>query len=128
VNRFDAIFPPPQLGQLMYQVQWSQLDTPGKIASALIWVWVFVTVSMLAAFAISFYVNVHTWIYLLLRRSVDGTGFDEVYTEQAKLIALEESAAADKVEPAVTEAAKAESPAATAPETSTDGETPADKA
>lgn len=140
-NRFDAIFPPPQLGQLMYQVQWSQLDTPGKIASALIWVWVFVTVSILAAFAISFYVNVHTWIYLLLRRSVDGTGFDEVYTEQARTILVDTSAVADKVEPASNAAdtasaaspatPPADAPAAQPPASDTSsasGETSSDKA
>jgi hypothetical protein len=92
MNRFDAMFPSPRLGHLVYDVQWSLLDTPGKIASALIWVWVFVTVMILAAFAISFYANVHTWIYLLLRKSVDGTEYDEVFVAQPAMISLDNQA------------------------------------
>lgn len=112
VNRFDAMLPAPKLGHLVYEVEWSLLDTPGKIAAALIWVWVFVTVCALAAFAISFYANVHTWIYLLLRKSVDGTGYDEVFVTQPAVINLQSTnneqvqaqasahAVGDKVEPA----------------------------
>src|SRR5690606_16533584 len=42
VNRFDAIFPSPRLGELMHQVDWSALEGTGtgSVAAALVLVWV----------------------------------------------------------------------------------------
>ena len=82
VGRFDAILPPPKLGQLTYEGQPSQLSLPGKIAMALVWVWRYLTIGVVAAYAVSFYFCANTWIYLLLRRSADGAEFDEVYLEE----------------------------------------------
>lgn len=79
VSRFDAMWPAPRLGQLAYQLDWTQLPTTGKIGAALIWVWVKLTIGLLAAYAICFYLSANTWVYLLLRRSADGTEFDEVH-------------------------------------------------
>jgi hypothetical protein len=79
VGRFDAMLPPPQFGVLAHEVNWSVLSLPGKAAAALVWVWVFLLVGSLAAYAVSYYLCAHTWIYLLLRQATDGTEMDDVY-------------------------------------------------
>lgn len=80
-NRFDVMLPEPQLGQLYGTVDWSQLSVTGVAAAGLVAIWVYLLIGLLAAFAISYYFCSHTWIYLLLRRSADGTETDEVYLE-----------------------------------------------
>ncbi len=83
-SRFDAMFPPPELGSLTYKPEWSMLDSSGeaggytsRVSAIMIMVWVYMFVGLLAAFAISFYFNSQTLVYLLLRSSVDKTDMDE---------------------------------------------------
>jgi hypothetical protein len=83
-SRFDAMFPPPELGRLTYQPEWSILDSSGeaggytsRVSAIMIMVWVYMFVGLLAAFAISFYFNSQTLVYLLMRASVDKTDMDE---------------------------------------------------
>ena len=83
MSRFDAILPPPRLGELMYDGQPADLTLPGKIAAGLVSVWRYLTIGLLAAYAVSFYFCSNTWIYLLLRRSADGAEYDEVYEEES---------------------------------------------
>lgn len=78
VNRFEAILAPPRLGQLAYHINWAALDTSGKVAATLVSVWVYLVIGLLGAYAISFVICGQTWVYLLLRRAVEGTEFDEV--------------------------------------------------
>jgi hypothetical protein len=78
-DRLRAIWPEPDFAKLSYDVGWSALHWSGKIAAALVWVWIFLLVGVLAAYAINYYIASNTWIYLLLRRSADGTEFDEVF-------------------------------------------------
>jgi hypothetical protein len=83
-SRFDAMFPPPELGRLTYDPEWTMLDSTGeaggytsRVAAIMIMVWVYMFVGLLAAFAISFYFNSQTLVYLLLRGSVDKTDMEE---------------------------------------------------
>jgi len=98
VNRFAAIMPQPRVGNLDVRPQWSELGFWAKVPAALVSVWVYLCIGLLAAYAISFYFSAQTWIYLLLRRAADGTEFDEVYLEDSE--AAREPAWPDKVEPA----------------------------
>ncbi len=82
-SRFDAILPAPRLGQLTYENRSSPLSLPGQLAAVLVFVWRNLTIGLVAAYAVSYYFCAHTWIYLLLRCNADGTGFDEVYLEEA---------------------------------------------
>ena len=82
LNRFDAIFPPPQFGQFPGEVEWSQLGLSAKITAGLILFWIYAAMLLLAAYAVNFYFSINTWIYLLLRRSADGTEFDDVYIRE----------------------------------------------
>jgi hypothetical protein len=76
--RFDAMLKPPQIDRLSYEIDWSDLDGPSKISAILIVAWVYLFVGLLAAYTVSYYYCAFTWIYLLLRRSADGTDFDEM--------------------------------------------------
>lgn len=79
VNRFDAMLPPPTLGELNFEADWSGLSIWGKTSAAMTAFWVYLAVLLMGAYAVSFYYSANTWVYLLLRRAVDGTGLDDVF-------------------------------------------------
>ncbi len=81
LNRLDAIFPAPQGHHVAEGVPWSQLGIWDKVTAGMIGSWVYLTRSLLGAYAISFYMTANTWIYLLLRRGTDGTELDDVFLE-----------------------------------------------
>lgn len=100
---FQAVMPAPEVGQLSYEPDWSALNISGKITAVLVMVWVYLFVMLLAAYAISFFFSSQTQIYLLLRRSADGTDFEEVYIppaapESEPVKEVETKAVPDKVE------------------------------
>jgi len=97
VSKYEAITQSPRLGQLIYSVDWEQqTGFTGRATAGLIWVWVFLLTASLGAFAISFYFSANTWIYLLLRRSNDGTAFDEIHQDRHP---ARPAPAPEKVEP-----------------------------
>lgn len=77
-TRFDAMLKPPQVGRLTYEIDMPELSVPGKVAAVLTQAWVYLFIGLLAAYAMSFVFCAQTNIYLLLRRSADGTDFDEI--------------------------------------------------
>jgi hypothetical protein len=81
VTRLDAVMPEPAWGELLTEADWDELDRTGTVTAALVMVWNRLLIAILPAFAVSYYFNAQTWIYLLLRRSADLVEFDEVYTE-----------------------------------------------
>jgi len=95
-TRLDAIMPDPQWGRLLSDADWDSLDRSGTVAAAVVRVWVMLLIAVLPAFAVSYYFNAQTWIYLLLRRFADQVEFDEVYLEQDSDDCVP---AQDKVEP-----------------------------
>lgn len=78
LERFRAIAPEPRFGQLLGSAATALLDPFGQVAAVLVRIWMMITLGGLAAFVVSFYFCVNTWIYLLLRRSADGTEFSEL--------------------------------------------------
>ena len=58
------------------------MSAAGSLGAFLIAFWNYLAISMLGAFAISFYFSVNTIIYYLMRREVDATELDDVYLEQ----------------------------------------------
>lgn len=78
VDRFSAMLPLPQLGHLAYVPDWSLLPLTGRIAAALVGLWVYACIGLLASYWISYFLSANTWIYLLLRRSADGAEMDEI--------------------------------------------------
>ena len=84
-SRFEAMLPAPELGQLAYSVDWAELNmnatlagSAGRVAASIILVWVHLFIALVAAYAVSFYFSAHTLIYLLMRKGVDETEFDEI--------------------------------------------------
>jgi hypothetical protein len=75
---------PETNGGFTYDVDWLTLGPAQSIAAFLVSFWVYLTVGMLGAFAISFYFSANTIIYYLMRREVDATELDDVYLEQSE--------------------------------------------
>jgi len=96
-TRLNAMLPDPQWGRLLPDADWENLGGTGTVAAALLMVWLKLVIAVLPAFAVSYYFNAQTLIYLLLRRSADLVEFDDVYVEPD---AADAPAAQDKVEPA----------------------------
>ncbi|MBC8108047.1 MAG: hypothetical protein H7Z14_15780, partial [Anaerolineae bacterium] len=70
-------------GRLVYEIDWLVLTPMQSIGATLLAFWVYLTISMLGAFAISFYFSANTVIYYLMRNEVDATELDDVYLEQS---------------------------------------------
>ncbi|MFA9479812.1 hypothetical protein ACERK3_16120 [Phycisphaerales bacterium AB-hyl4] len=79
VNRFDALLAPPLANELVTGRPDVEVGVLSTMASVVMRGWVTLLAALLPAFAVSFYFCASTWIYLLLRRATDGTGFDDVF-------------------------------------------------
>jgi len=77
---FNAILPPPNADQLFYKPDWSGSEGTAAFTAILVWGWVSLMISLLAAYAVSFGISASTWVYLLLRRSADGNELSDIYT------------------------------------------------
>ena len=73
---------PTTASRLSYDIDFLTLTDPQKIGAFFVSFWVYLTISVLGAFAISFYFSSSTIIYYLMRREVDATELDDVYLEQ----------------------------------------------
>ena len=76
---FSSIFPQPEFGKTIYKPEFAQLSASGKIAAVLTMAWVYIVIGIIPAFAMSFYFSSYGVIYLLMRRSCDGTDITEVF-------------------------------------------------
>lgn len=81
-NYWSAVMPPPDFSSLPYQIAFDRLGAYGGLTAWLVAVWNYLLISLLGAFAISFYFSVNTIIYYLMRREVDATEMDDVYLDQ----------------------------------------------
>lgn len=97
LNRFDAILPDPQLGQVTHEPAAGELGASGKVAATLVGVWIKLVVAMLPAYCVSFYFTAMTWVYLLMRYHTDGAAFDELALRNEQPAQL---TVPDKIEPA----------------------------
>jgi hypothetical protein len=103
---WPEIWPPVGVGDLTYHIHYHALAWSEKIAATLIAMWVYLVLSFLAAFVISFYFSSNTLIYFLMRREVDATELDDVFIEDNE---------DDFTEPGPTTPVPASSPAGTTP-------------
>ncbi|MEM7627418.1 MAG: hypothetical protein AAF333_17620 [Planctomycetota bacterium] len=95
VGGFDQLVAVQEFGRMPYRVEAEGLSTMDKGTAWLLLVWSRLWFGLSLAFVISFFFSAQTWIYLLLRRDVDGTVFEDCYIEAAG--PAEEQAAADVV-------------------------------
>ena len=78
------MWPAPTWNDLTYNVNYEGLKWSEKVAAGEISFWVYLTIGLLGAFAISFYFSANTIIYYLMRREVDATELDDVYVEETE--------------------------------------------
>jgi len=116
IHRWDLIWPRPGFGRRTYELPFISLDWAEKFAAVVLSFWVYLVISMLGAFTVSFYFSANTIIYYLMRREVDATELDDVYLEQSEEEFETQAAAAVTVTATVeTTAAAAPPPAAPPP-------------
>jgi hypothetical protein len=84
LDLWNTMWPAPETHGFTYDVDWLTLGPAQALAAFLVSFWVYITVGMLGAFAISFYFSANTIIYYLMRREVDATELDDVYLEQSE--------------------------------------------
>lgn len=105
---FGEMMPAPEIGQLTYQPSRTSLSATEGVTTVLMMVWVYLFVGLSAAYAMSYFFTANTWIYMLLRRSADGTDYSEMYVEPItptrKSDEKPPSQTPDKVEPGEAEA------------------------
>ena len=70
------------LKSLPHHPDYSSLNGSQAAGAGAIQFWVYLTIGLIGAFAISFYFSANTIIYYLMRREVDATDLDDVYIEE----------------------------------------------
>jgi hypothetical protein len=81
-SALDTLWPPPQFFQPISPINWYAMSYAEWLGSLCLHFWVFLLITGIGAYVISYYFSSHTIIYLLLRRSVDGQHLREVYLEE----------------------------------------------
>jgi hypothetical protein len=115
---WPSLMPRPSFASLPYEMNMDALGPAGSLGAFLIAFWSYLAISMLGAFAISFYFSVNTIIYYLMRREVDATELDDVFLEQP-----EEEFTETPVAPSVSTAPAAQPATSTQPATTAIEET-----
>lgn len=70
--------------QLSYPLDTLTLGSGQYMGAFFVAFWVYLTIAVLGAFVISFYISANTIIYVLMRHEVDATELDDVYLEQTE--------------------------------------------
>ncbi len=97
---------------LSYNIDFLSLTAGDSVGAFLVAFWVYLTVGLLGAFAISFYISTNTIIYILMRHEVDATELDDVYLEQTEEDFADSAAASPAAAPITPPAASPEAPPA----------------
>jgi hypothetical protein len=79
---WPQIWPPVEFWRLSSPLHSEDLPWSQNVTAWFAAIWVYLLISLLGAFAISFYFSANTIIYALLRREVDATDLDDVYVEE----------------------------------------------
>jgi hypothetical protein len=75
----ETLWPAPQLWRLITPINWYAMSWPEFGGAVMLHFWVFLLITGIGAYVVSYYFSSHTIVYLLLRRSVDGQGIKEVF-------------------------------------------------
>ncbi|HET6251711.1 MAG TPA: hypothetical protein VFE47_28760, partial [Tepidisphaeraceae bacterium] len=79
---WPEIWPSISDQDMAYRINFQALSWSDAIGAFLIAMWVYIVLTLLAAFVISFFFSANTIIYYLMRREVDATELDDVYVEE----------------------------------------------
>jgi hypothetical protein len=83
VSKMETIWPEPRFMHLVNPINWYAMSWSEYFGAIILHFWVFLLISGIGAYVISYYFSSHTIMYLLLRRAVDGQSIREVYVETA---------------------------------------------
>jgi len=79
---WHQVWPAPNFDQLSsYTPNYSALNSADSFGARLVAFWVYLTLSILGAYAISYYFCANTIVYYLMRQEVDATALDDVFVE-----------------------------------------------
>ncbi len=81
-GKLDAMWQPPRFGELIAPINWWAMNWSETIGAMFMYFWLFLAVTLLGAYVISYYFASNTILYLLLRRSVDGQGLNEIFPDE----------------------------------------------
>ncbi len=81
-GKLAALWPLPQFGHLIAPINWWAMNWSETIGAIFLYFWLFLAVTLLGAYVLSYYFAGNTILYLLLRRSVDGQGLNEIFQDQ----------------------------------------------
>ena len=79
---WPQIWPPVSYHDMAYRINFQGLAWSEAVAAFLIALWVYVVLTFLGAFVISFYFSANTIIYYLMRAASDDTDMNEVFIEE----------------------------------------------
>jgi hypothetical protein len=81
VNKLTAIWPQPQFLSIVRQATGETVIWSESAAAFLVWLQTLVIFGLVVSFVISFYFCANTVIYALMRKHVDDTALQDVYTQ-----------------------------------------------
>ena len=82
VPLLETLWPAPEFLRLVQPINWYAMSWPEYLGALLLHFWVFLLITGIGAYVVSYYFSCHTIMYLLLRRSVDGQGLRDVYMDE----------------------------------------------
>ena len=80
-GKLDSMWATPRLGRLIPPINWWAMNWSEYAGAIGLYFWLFMLVSLLGAFVMSFYFSSSTIIYLLVRQHVDGQPVTDIFTE-----------------------------------------------
>jgi hypothetical protein len=80
-GKLSALWPAPHFGHLIAPINWWAMNWSETIGAVFLYFWLFLAVTLLGAYVVSFYFAGNTILYLLLRRSVDGQSLNEIFND-----------------------------------------------
>ncbi|MDH4240446.1 MAG: hypothetical protein OEW48_12865 [Phycisphaerae bacterium] len=79
-KKLAVIWPGPTFTKLVDTPDWSSANWPETIAAVIIYLLLLAVVILVVSFIISFYFSANTIIYSLMRKKVDNTALEDVYS------------------------------------------------
>jgi len=80
-EKLAALWPKPDFTDFLGVTEATPGNWSTSVGSFLIYLWVLVVVGLMISFVISFYFSANTIIYALMRKRVDGTVLEEIYSD-----------------------------------------------
>lgn len=110
VGDFHQLLPTVELGRPLGPLSTADLGATEKATSWLIRVWSALLFGLSIAYVVSYFFTAQTWMYLLLRREVDGSAFEEYFAEPEVVAGVPRGEAVavstEKVEPGQSDAGR----------------------